>query len=449
MRFVIFLAGFLLVTIGHTTVANATTWLIRADGSGDAPTIQAGVDSATAGDTILVASGSYFDASELLVDGVLRPVLARVDKNLVLISEEQKGALLNVAPSGVGLVLEVSATVSGFEVRGNLAGILCIELQSVSGRSNGPSTGQIGVLAYQGVQSIVNNTLHRLDVGVRMDASDAQVESNEFSVVDCGVECVNGSAGSVVSNAIEFARWCVFVGESSTNVLGNMMMSSCLGVACDLSNCVVEDNQMLSMANYGLSAARSDLVITRNHFENNVININLGNFRGNEQGAVVSENVLVSDDVWSMAIIDCDNITVRSNTLDGGGAAVFIHRTVANIDISNNVIVNATVGLACAATGSITTSCNNIFNTPVQYDLICAGQEGLNGNFSLDPEFCGSPGSGNYEIQSDSPCAPGNQPGGTTCALIGAGGVGCGTVATSPTTLGGLKQKFSLPQRRR
>jgi hypothetical protein len=39
--------------------ASARTWRIQANGSGDAPTIQAGIDSAKAGDTILIAPGTY------------------------------------------------------------------------------------------------------------------------------------------------------------------------------------------------------------------------------------------------------------------------------------------------------------------------------------------------------------------------------------------------------
>ena len=51
------LAAYVLTAIPF--IANARTWYVKQDGSGDAPTISAAVDSAVAGDTVLVAAGIY------------------------------------------------------------------------------------------------------------------------------------------------------------------------------------------------------------------------------------------------------------------------------------------------------------------------------------------------------------------------------------------------------
>ena len=45
------------------------TWYIKADGLGDATTIQAGVDSSVVGDTVLVAEGTYVLESGIRLKG--------------------------------------------------------------------------------------------------------------------------------------------------------------------------------------------------------------------------------------------------------------------------------------------------------------------------------------------------------------------------------------------
>jgi hypothetical protein len=61
-------------------------------------------------------------------------------------------------------------------------------------------------------------------------------------------------------------------------------------------------------------------------------------------------------------------------------------------------------------------------------------------NFSQDPEFCGAE-AGNFYLQSDSPCAPGNSPW-PSVGLIGALPVGCGTTGVDHKTWGHIKAMY-------
>ncbi len=63
----------------------------------------------------------------------------------------------------------------------------------------------------------------------------------------------------------------------------------------------------------------------------------------------------------------------------------------------------------------------------------------LGNNVASDPDFCGIPGSSNYFLQSDSPCAPAQS---ACVVLIGAWDVNCGSVATHQRTWGGMKAMF-------
>jgi hypothetical protein len=62
-------------------------------------------------------------------------------------------------------------------------------------------------------------------------------------------------------------------------------------------------------------------------------------------------------------------------------------------------------------------------------------------NFSLDPQFCGVPGSGNYFLQSTSPCLPENNPYGAP-QLIGPLPLGCGAVRVETRTWGSIKAMY-------
>jgi len=60
----------LIVTLIPVCAAFARTWDIYSNGSGDAPTIQAGIDSASAGDTLELYNGTYYEHDIQIKSGV-------------------------------------------------------------------------------------------------------------------------------------------------------------------------------------------------------------------------------------------------------------------------------------------------------------------------------------------------------------------------------------------
>ena len=121
------------------------------------------------------------------------------------------------------------------------------------------------------------------------------------------------------------------------------------------------------------------------------------------------------------------NCTIVENGANSGGGIFFD-----NIDLSvySSIIAFSTsgTGIDCFNGCSPYIICTNIFgNDDGNWSAPwLAGLLGTNGNFMANPQFCGSVGSGNCELQSDSPCMPGGNSCGT---LIGTFGQGCGTQA--------------------
>jgi hypothetical protein len=96
--------------------------------------------------------------------------------------------------------------------------------------------------------------------------------------------------------------------------------------------------------------------------------------------------------------------------------------------------------LGSMAIGSMLWECDVLGEVDPAIDASAA-----QGNFSLDPRFCGIPGSGNYFLQSNSPCLPENNPYGVPI-LVGPLPAGCGTVATEQQTWGGIKNLYRQPE---
>jgi hypothetical protein len=153
---------------------------------------------------------------------------------------------------------------------------------------------------------------------------------------------------------------------------------------------------------------------------------------------IVADNILESS-TWSLYLYYSDYVYVHNNLIMGeGGSAAGVGVTVwpdpvgaERIEIRHNIIVNR---VDCNGDPYISTVCNDILGNP--------GCINMAHNFALDPQFCGVSGAMNYYLQSDSPCAPGNDPVDGYCGPIGPLPVGCGTVDVEKKSWGEIKTLY-------
>jgi hypothetical protein len=128
---------------------------------------------------------------------------------------------------------------------------------------------------------------------------------------------------------------------------------------------------------------------------------------------------------WWESWPDIEHCTVVANSAtEGGGMACY---EFAQPEVDWTIIASNFAGAAvhCAnATAVPLFSCTDIWgNVGGDWAGEIAGQEGINGNFSADPLFCGPANPGQpYTLDASSPCAAENNP---MCGLIGAWDVGC------------------------
>ena len=116
-----FLAALLVALAASPTIA--TTWHILPDGTGDAPTIQAGIDAASPGDAVEVACGTYHE-HDIHLDAGITLTSESGFSDCVTVDAQTAGGVLIVAP-GLGQTTFVSITLAGGSF------VLCLGSQDI------------------------------------------------------------------------------------------------------------------------------------------------------------------------------------------------------------------------------------------------------------------------------------------------------------------------------
>jgi hypothetical protein len=378
----------LVIIICAVTSAAAHTWHVNTEGTGDAPTIQAGIDSAVAGDTVLVAPGTYTWTDQGTGDEL---GLIRMKSGVVITSETGEADCATLDAEDQGRILYCS----GVDETALIRGFTII---------NGHVPDNLGGAVYLADSSPGLTNLQFVDNNCGYDGG----------VISCG------GCNSVITGCT-FTRGGAAWGGAINATTSRLT----------LIDCAFYDNQCIAKGG-AICTGWSPMTLSGCTFA--------GNSAG-WGGAIAYRSA------WGVTERDeYTGCTFVDNHASEDGAALWCEQYT-RARLYNCIMAYNTGSKPVGRDYDISTArfyCSDIYgNEGGDWVGFIADQVDTNGNFSACPSFCYA-GSRDFHLCDESPCAPGNHPAAYECGLIGAWetGCACGPTALTPTSWGMIKAVY-------
>jgi predicted outer membrane repeat protein len=453
---------------------------------GDVPTIQGAINSAQPGDVVVVACGSYVEALQLRSGVTLRSATGLPDCVTI---EVAAGTVAFTADHDQDVDIEgLRITSNASLARGLVAEASSVafrrcELVGLHTQSTGNfQPGGAAALLQDGstleVEECVFEDNEHNGVGnvgggaIRCESSNLFVRSSTFFR---NVAIANGGAISAFQSGIEITtvevtgstfreNRAVFGGGGNLGHGGAISLNDIdIGVLL-VDECVFEGN---SSGDIGGAILASRLQMENTRF--------LGNW-ASDGGAVWAFQGIIADcEFWQNAAyigtalrlaaymnvrgtlfarnhslegeaegtVRCqgggfENCTFVENQVGGSPTSAEIKSSDGGLFILNTIIAFGIGSIPVEMDSGVlaeVSCCDFYGNSGGDWVGDVAGLNGVAGNISLDPLFCGLAAQ-DYTLQSSSPCAPMNSGG---CGLIGALGEGCEPVSVESKSWGQIK----------
>jgi parallel beta-helix repeat protein len=400
------------IALAGTTMAGARTWYVKPDGTGDAPTIQHGINYADVADTVLLSAGTYMGVGNRDIDflGKAITLASQSGPEVTIIDCQGLGTgFLFISREGPSSVL------SGLTIR---------------------NARDAAILVQRSSPTICRNAISRLSPGgapIWCDDSSPAISGNIISEnsgsLAGGIFCIGNSYPTISNNTITGNSasqgggiYCLGSSPASisNNIISNNRAGLGGGICCDVSSPVISGNTIngnRASEGAGIWCRNSSPTISGNTISDN---------SASEGGGIYCYD-------WSSPIISGNTISGNSAMGEASGGGIFCGPNTSP-SISSTIIAFSTEGggIYCLDSNPTLTNCDIYGNAGG--DALCGTDGG--GNISTDPLFCDQ-GAGNFHLNCTSPCV--NNPG---CGQIGAFGVGCGPTAVQNTTWGRIKSMF-------
>ena len=431
---------------------------------GDYAQINAAVQAAAAGDTVLVAAGTYNDCTHPTEGAGSTPACVIMKSGVTLRGAGPDATIIDAQGAGRGIFMEFvsNCRVENLRVTGAFAAIYGAGILARN-IDNSVELTDVRVTACTdgGVICITNSS--PVLTRVTMDHNSAKQggglaieEGSSPTLIDCVVDQNQSPSGAGVfirQNCAPVFSGCVISGNSITANWGNGGGVSVQSSTPTFTDCAIINNTTLG---YGGGVAYLDGAAGL--MEDCLVQGNDAAYTYSQGGGIATSTAsptlrrvtIVGNtasgffaeggglDISFAPAPTLENCTIAGNGTSpngfGGGMSV---QWGASPVIDRCIIAGSTVGQGIYCSGATPiVGCSNIWGN-AGGDAICGTDNG--GNFSADPQFCGTAGH-EYNLAGTSPCAPGNHPGGLCGGdLIGAQTAGCGESAVPLPGLVGLQ----------
>jgi hypothetical protein len=407
--------------------ASARTWLITPEGTGDAPTIQAGIDSSSTGDVVELANGTFTGDGNRDLDYGGKAITVRSaggPTNCILDVEGTENdphrAFHFHSSETPESVLEGVTIANGWHTwiqNAGGGGVVCENASPTFRSCLFTKNAKSAVLCEGDSRSTFDGCLFQDNSGKIGGA--IHFREGDLTIIDCEfvrneAELSGGALHGHAANA-EITD-CVFRGNRARLAAAGDFI-----YGCDIlyRGCLFEDHSLTEFPGR-VGCINLHGMVTGTFEECTFVN---------NVGGTIVESSKMSHGFMS-------NCTFVANTATGDGV-IFCGES--DFVIRNTIVAFNPEGRAVNQACHLTIECSNLYGNP-EGDWIgpLADDLGVYGNLSEAPLFCDSE-AGDLTLHEDSPCAP---PGAADCGLIGAHGVECGPTPIRALSWGQVKDKY-------
>ncbi len=420
-----------LMTLAVTFTARAATIEVAPSGAGAYATIQAAVNGAQPGDVIELLDGTFHGPGNRDIDYLGKAITIR--------SRSGQASLCVVDCGGQPMTPHRGFLFQSGEGTGSV--LQDVRVESAHFWAEGGAV----------LCTAASPTLLRVEF------------ADNYSNFGGGLACLNGANPQV--------QGCTFMGNLSD--FGSA--AACRGSSPQIVDCRFVDNLTAEIGGGLLCEQNSNPTIERCSFETNRAEVGAGMACRDASNPKVFQTRFVQNSAHEAGAVWCANsspvftecLFAANEASERGGAllCVFAAPQLSRCTLYGNhapvaagifawldsaPVVESTIiafspqgeAVACTDGGTATLSCSDVYgNAGGDWSGSIAAQMAGDGNFGADPRFCDT-STGVLHLWANSPCLPGNHPGGATCGVIGAFGFACTPVRVESTTWGQLKSLY-------